>query len=58
MATLAGVLMFEIAAERAAVREDVKGPGTFVPALLDELYLIRLHMESQRSRRLVKRSEG
>ena len=41
LAALAGVLMYEIAAERAAVREDVKGPGTFVPALLDELYLIR-----------------
>ncbi|KAL9607229.1 MAG: hypothetical protein Q9167_007837 [Letrouitia subvulpina] len=37
-AALAGVLLFEIAAERAAVREDVKGPGTFVPAFVDELY--------------------
>jgi thiamine-phosphate diphosphorylase/hydroxyethylthiazole kinase len=27
-----------IAAEVAAAREDVKGPGTFRSALLDELY--------------------
>lgn len=38
LAALAGILMFEIAAERAARREDVRGPGTFVPAFLDELY--------------------
>ncbi|KAL8674785.1 MAG: hypothetical protein Q9168_000766 [Polycauliona sp. 1 TL-2023] len=37
LATLSGILMYEIAAERAAVREDVKGPGTFVPAFIDEL---------------------
>ena len=40
LAALSGLLMYEIAAERAAMREDVKGPGTFVPALLDQLYLI------------------
>jgi len=38
LATLAGILHYEIAAEIAAGREDVKGPGTFVPALIDELY--------------------
>jgi len=38
---LAGMLVYEIAAERAAERADVKGPGTFVPAFLDELYRIR-----------------
>ncbi|KAI4214697.1 MAG: hypothetical protein LQ351_002770 [Letrouitia transgressa] len=37
LAALAGVLLFEIAAERAAARADVKGPGTFVPAFVDEL---------------------
>ncbi|KAI4265978.1 MAG: hypothetical protein L6R38_009039 [Xanthoria sp. 2 TBL-2021] len=37
LATLSGILMYEIAAERAAVRDDVKGPGTFVPAFIDEL---------------------
>jgi thiamine-phosphate diphosphorylase/hydroxyethylthiazole kinase len=38
-AAVAGILHYEIAAEKAAAREDVKGPGTFVPAFLDELYL-------------------
>lgn len=40
-ATLAALLLFEIAAEVAAERPDVKGPGTFVPAFLDELYNLR-----------------
>ncbi|EKD21263.1 uncharacterized protein L3040_000697 [Drepanopeziza brunnea f. sp. 'multigermtubi'] len=38
LAALAGLLQYEIAAEIAARRADVKGPGTFVPALIDELY--------------------
>lgn len=41
LAAIAGLLMYEIASERAAVREDVKGPGTFIPAFIDELYCIR-----------------
>lgn len=40
-AALAALLHFEIAAEQAAERADVRGPGTFVPAFLDELYAIR-----------------
>ena len=40
LAALAGLLMYEIAAEQAGKREDVKGPGTFVPAFLDQLYQI------------------
>ncbi|KAI1492095.1 TMP-TENI-domain-containing protein [Biscogniauxia mediterranea] len=40
-ATLAALLHYNIAAERAAARADVRGPGTFVPAFLDELYGIR-----------------
>lgn len=40
VAVLAGLLHYEIAAEIAAAREDVKGPGTFIPALIDELYNI------------------
>ena len=40
LAALAGILMYEIAAEQAGRREDVKGPGTFVPAFLDQLYKI------------------
>ncbi|KAF8855878.1 TMP-TENI-domain-containing protein [Acephala macrosclerotiorum] len=41
LAALAGLLHYEIAAEIAAEREDVRGPGTFVPALIDELYNIQ-----------------
>lgn len=32
--------MFEIAAEHAALREDVKGPGTFLVAFIDELSIV------------------
>ncbi|KAF2819343.1 TMP-TENI-domain-containing protein [Ophiobolus disseminans] len=39
LAAVAGLLHYEIAAEYAAHREDVKGPGTFVPAFIDELYV-------------------
>ncbi|KAK4123771.1 TMP-TENI-domain-containing protein [Parathielavia appendiculata] len=41
-AVIAAILHFEIAAELAATRPEVRGPGTFVPAFLDELYRIRL----------------
>ncbi|KAF7906956.1 hypothetical protein EAE99_011968 [Botrytis elliptica] len=41
LAVLSALLHYEIAAEIAAVREDVRGPGTFVPALIDELYVIQ-----------------
>jgi len=42
LAVLVALLHYEIAAERAAARKaDVRGPGTFVPAFIDELYLIR-----------------
>lgn len=41
VAVIAGLLHYEIAAELAAQRLDVKGPGTFVPALIDELDSIR-----------------
>jgi thiamine-phosphate diphosphorylase / hydroxyethylthiazole kinase len=40
-AVVTAMLHYEIAAEIAAVRADVQGPGTFVPAFLDELYRIR-----------------
>ena len=43
LATLAGILMFEIAAEQAGRRDDVKGPGTFVPAFLDQLSVIAVN---------------
>ncbi|KAB5570080.1 Hydroxyethylthiazole kinase family-domain-containing protein [Coniochaeta sp. 2T2.1] len=38
---VAGMLLFEIAAEVAAERRDVQGPGTFVPAFIDELARLR-----------------
>ncbi|PIA95042.1 putative thiamine biosynthetic bifunctional enzyme [Cercospora beticola] len=41
LAAVTAILIYEIAGERAAVRDDVRGPGTFVPALIDELYRIR-----------------
>jgi thiamine-phosphate diphosphorylase / hydroxyethylthiazole kinase len=41
LAALAAILHYEIAAERANVQESVRGPGTFVPAFLDELNLIK-----------------
>ncbi|KAH8591731.1 Hydroxyethylthiazole kinase family-domain-containing protein [Bisporella sp. PMI_857] len=40
-AVVAALLHYEIAAEMAAARENVRGPGTFVPALIDELYNIQ-----------------
>ncbi|KAI0875105.1 Hydroxyethylthiazole kinase family-domain-containing protein [Hypoxylon argillaceum] len=40
-ATIAGVLFYNIAAEMAAERVDVRGPGSFVPTFLDELYNLR-----------------
>lgn len=41
IAAVAGTTMFGVAAEMAAGRSEVRGPGTFVPAFLDELYAIR-----------------
>lgn len=40
VAVIAAILLFEIAAEYATRREDVKGPGTFVPAFIDALHTI------------------
>lgn len=40
-ATISAILQYGIAAELAAERPDVKGPGTFVPAFIDELYNVR-----------------
>lgn len=43
-AAISGILHYEIAAERAAKRDDVKGPGTFIPAFIDELYHCRMEV--------------
>jgi thiamine-phosphate diphosphorylase/hydroxyethylthiazole kinase len=41
LATLAALLHYELAAENAEARTDlVRGPGSFIPAFLDELYLL------------------
>ncbi|KAL1863858.1 thiamine biosynthetic bifunctional enzyme [Diaporthe australafricana] len=40
-AVVTGILLFEIAAEQAAAKGGVEGPGSFVPAFLDALYRIR-----------------
>ncbi|KAL4869486.1 hypothetical protein BDV12DRAFT_185176 [Aspergillus spectabilis] len=41
LAVLSALLMYEIAAENAAVKDYVRGPGSFAPAFIDELYAIR-----------------
>jgi len=38
VASLGGILALTIASEFAAARSDVKGSGTFLPALIDELF--------------------
>ncbi|DAA78772.1 TPA_exp: Uncharacterized protein A8136_2557 [Trichophyton benhamiae CBS 112371] len=48
LAVLSALLMFEVAAERAVV-SGVKGPGSFVPALLDELYSLRTQATESKS---------
>jgi thiamine-phosphate diphosphorylase/hydroxyethylthiazole kinase len=40
LATAAGTLALTIAAQCAARREEVRGPGTFLPALIDELSVL------------------
>ncbi|PSR93956.1 Hydroxyethylthiazole kinase family-domain-containing protein [Coniella lustricola] len=44
VAVVAGILLFEIAAETAARKSTVEGPGSFVPAFLDSLYQLRTAM--------------
>lgn len=41
LAVLSALLMYEIAAENAASKDYVRGPGSFAPAFIDELYAIR-----------------
>ncbi|KAM4060179.1 hydroxyethylthiazole kinase family protein [Hirsutella rhossiliensis] len=41
VAAVAATVMFGVAAEMAAARSDVRGPGTFVPAFIDELHAVR-----------------
>lgn len=39
---VAAILLFEVAAEQAAVLPHVRGPGSFVPAFLDSLYQLQM----------------
>ncbi|KAL4929896.1 uncharacterized protein BDV17DRAFT_281085 [Aspergillus undulatus] len=41
LAVLSALLMYEIAAENAAAKDYVRGPGSFAPAFIDELYAIK-----------------
>ncbi|KAG6844618.1 hypothetical protein H0H87_005475 [Tephrocybe sp. NHM501043] len=41
LGAVAGVLVLTIAAELAVKRDSVKGPGTFLPALIDELWSLQ-----------------
>jgi thiamine-phosphate diphosphorylase/hydroxyethylthiazole kinase len=41
LAAVGATCLFGVAAEMAAARAEVRGPGTFVPTFLDELFLIR-----------------
>jgi len=40
IATAAGTLALTVASEQAASRAEVRGPGTFLPALIDELAML------------------
>ncbi|KGY15062.1 hydroxyethylthiazole kinase [Paracoccidioides brasiliensis Pb03] len=41
LAVLSSLLLLEIAGERAAARDGINGPGTFLPALIDELFALK-----------------
>lgn len=41
LGAVGGILALTIAGEAAANRSDVRGSGTFLPALIDELYNLR-----------------
>ncbi|KAG6902098.1 hypothetical protein C0995_004278 [Termitomyces sp. Mi166 len=41
LGAVAGVMVLTVAAEVAVRRADVKGPGTFLPALIDELWALQ-----------------
>ncbi|CEH15318.1 hydroxyethylthiazole kinase [Ceraceosorus bombacis] len=47
---LFGILSMTIASELAAARPEVRGPGTFIPALLDELSLMTPETFAQRAK--------
>jgi thiamine-phosphate diphosphorylase/hydroxyethylthiazole kinase len=48
VAALAAILHYEVAAERAEARDDCRGPGTFLPAFIDELSALGKEIETGR----------
>lgn len=42
-----------IAGERAAEREDVRGPGTFLPALIDEVWKVDAALVKEKAKIMV-----
>ncbi|KAJ4497211.1 thiamine biosynthetic bifunctional enzyme Thi4 [Lentinula lateritia] len=50
LGAIGGILALTISAELAALREDVKGPGTFFPALIDELFTLTPRSIQERAR--------
>ncbi|KAJ4483479.1 thiamine biosynthetic bifunctional enzyme Thi4 [Lentinula aciculospora] len=50
LGAIGGILALTISAELAAMREDVKGPGTFFPALIDELSMLSTRNIRERAR--------
>ncbi|KAF1917336.1 Hydroxyethylthiazole kinase family-domain-containing protein [Ampelomyces quisqualis] len=47
-AAVAALLHFDVAAERAAARPHVSGPGTFVPAFIDEVWNVGVEIAEDR----------
>ncbi|KAK9898043.1 thiamine biosynthetic bifunctional enzyme Thi4 [Cystobasidium minutum MCA 4210] len=50
VATVAGIVSYNIAAELAGKRQDVKGPNTFRAALIDECYNLKVEDIQQHAR--------
>jgi len=47
LAAIAGLLVYEIAAEFTVSQSNVGGPGTFVPAFLDQLYHVSRNISGE-----------
>ncbi|KAF8658338.1 hypothetical protein AX16_002104 [Volvariella volvacea WC 439] len=50
LGSIAGILVLTVAAELAAERSDVKGAGTFLPALIDELWTLTPEVVRKRAK--------
>ncbi|KAF4620648.1 hypothetical protein D9613_000236 [Agrocybe pediades] len=53
-AAIAGVLVLTVAAEIAVKRDDVKGPGTFLPALIDVLWALTPEQVRESAKIIIK----